>query len=189
MKIRLLTCALAVAASSLAFAQNSQAPAMSGAAAGKPASTDATFLRKLAAGDLAEVNAGRLAAQKSTNPSVQDFGREMIKDHSENDDQLKSLAASNSVEVPSKPDRAEAAEAARLEQASGSAFDSEYAKAMVRDHEKTVQLLKHEIDHGQMPEVKDFAEKTLAVVNHHLAMAKQLEAGLTSTAAPSSGTR
>jgi putative membrane protein len=50
--------------------------------------------------------------------------------------------------------------------------------AQLRDHEKNVQLLENEIQSGQEGAMKDFAEKTLPVVEQHLAMAKQLQAKL-----------
>lgn len=178
MKSEILTFGVALMAASLSFAQSGRDPSSGSDMMAKSTSADATFMKKLAEGNLAEVDAGRLARQKSDNQSIKDFAEEMVKDHSKNSSELKSLAASHGVEVPTTIDSEHASQSAKLGKASGKDFDSEYVKAQVRDHEKTVALLQQEIHGGQNSAVKDFAQKTLPVVNHHLAMAKQLQATL-----------
>lgn len=189
MKTQLITLAIAAMASSLALAQSARDPAGTSNMSGKSASGDATFIKKLAEGDLAEVDAGRLASEKSENAGVKRFGQEMVTDHSKNNAELKSVASSNGMEMPTTLDREHAAEKSKLGNASGSAFDKQYVDAQVRDHEKTVQLLQHEISHGQDPAVKDFAKKTLPVVQHHLAMAKELQANLSGGGTTRGGTQ
>ena len=162
---------------SLALAQGAQESGAA-AAAGHSTTTDAAFMKKLAEGDLAEVDAGRLASQRGSNADVKEFGEHMVKDHSENRSKLDTLAKTHGIEVPTTIDKEHAAAKAKLDAANGAAFDSEYIKAQVQAHEKTVQLLQHEIQNGQDPAVRDFAEKTLPVVEHHLSMAKDLQAKL-----------
>lgn len=137
--------------------------------------TDTTFMKHLAQGGMAEVDAGRLAGDKASDPAVKQFGEQMVKDHTQNNDQLKALAQETGVTLPTTVGHENAAEKTKLQAESGSAFDAAYVKGQVQDHQKTVQLLEHEIHHGQDPQVKKFAEDTLTVVNHHLSMAKQLE--------------
>jgi len=189
MKTQLITLAIAAMASSLALAQSARDPAGTSNMSGGSSSVDATFVKKLAEGDLAEVDAGRLASQRAESQGVKNFGQEMVTDHSKNDTELKSVAASNGMPIPETIDKQHAAEKSKLESASGSAFDKEYLQAQVRDHEKTVQLLRHEISHGQDPAVKDFARKTLPVVQHHLAMAKELQSNMNGAGTTRGGTR
>ena len=189
MKTQLVTLAVATIASSLAFAQSARDPAGTSNMTGKSSSVDSTFIKQLAEGDLAEVDAGRLASQKAENQGVRNFGKEMVTDHSKNNTELKSVATSSGMHMPESIDKEHAAEKSKLENASGSAFDKQYLQAQVRDHEKTVQLLQHEISHGQDAAVKDFAKKTLPVVQHHLEMAKELEANLSSGAMTRGGTQ
>ena len=175
----------ATLAGSLALAQSPRTPEGSGNmsdmnTSGK--SQDATFLRKLAEGDMAEVDAGKLAAQKGSNQGVKSFGEEMVKDHSKDHSELKSVAAASGLELPTTVSREDAADKAKLESATGSAFDKQYVDAQVRGHEKTVMLLQQEISQGQDPAVKGFANKTLPVVKHHLAMAKELQQGMNGSA-------
>src|SRR5262244_3158154 len=122
---------------SLALAHGAQEPGNGESAAKHSNTTDATFMKKLAQGDLAEVDAGRLASQRATNPDVKEFGEEMVKDHSENHSKLDSLAKTHGLEVPATIGKEHAAAKEKLESAKGSAFDSEYIKAQVQAHEKT----------------------------------------------------
>lgn len=179
----MLILAATMLAGSMAYAQSGRDPSSGSDMMAKASSTDATFLKKLAEGDLAEVDAGRLASQKSASEGIKSFGKEMVEDHSKNENELQSLAASQGVNVPTTIDAAHASQKTRLETANGADFDSLYIKDQVRDHEKTVALVEQEIRDGQDASVKDFAKKTLPVVSHHLAMAKQLEAKLPNTVA------
>ncbi len=139
---------------------------------GMPADTN--FMKTLAQGGMAEVDAGKLATTKATNSDVKKFAQQMVKDHSKNNDKLKSLAKDKKVELPTMVDAEHAADKEKLEKQSGASFDTTYIQGQVKDHQKTVQLLEHEIDGGQDADVKAFAKETLPVVQHHLEMAKEL---------------
>ena len=64
-------------------------------------SPDASFYKNAAEGGIAEVEAGKLAQQKSSNPDVKNFGAMMVKDHTAANDKLKALADSKSISLPS----------------------------------------------------------------------------------------
>lgn len=176
MNFKLLTCVLAAAVSSPLFAQSARDPSSGHDMMAKSSSMDATFMKKLAEGDLAEVDAGRLANQKASSEGVKDFGQQMVTDHSKNSHQLKSLAAAHGIELPETIDAAHAAEKAKLEKTDGKNFDSQYLQSQIQAHDKALQLLQEEIRDGQDASLKEFANKTLPVVKHHLAMAKDLQA-------------
>lgn len=176
MKTEVLACAAFLMSGSIAMAQNQGNPSQA-------ASGDATFMTKLAAGDMAEADAGKLAAQKSDNPAVKEFGQQMNSDHSKNGNDLKALAASRGVMLPTSVDRDQADATTQLGNLSGVSFDRQYAKEQVRDHEKTVQLLQDEITNGQDQAVKDFATQTLQVVNEHLDKARQLQTSVSNSVA------
>src|SRR5271167_825725 len=61
---------------------------------------DADFVKNAAKGGMAEVELGRLAAQKASNPEVKNFASRMVRDHSRADHELTSLAASKGVDLP-----------------------------------------------------------------------------------------
>jgi len=146
-------------------------PCLALGAAGSP---DASFYKSLAAGGLAEVDLGKLAAEKASNQSVKDFGSRMVKDHSAADEELKSLADSKHVSLPSSPGTAAHTKKAELEVLSGEHFDKSYVSNQVKAHQQTVALLKKEIASGSDPDARAFAQKVLPTIESHLKAADQL---------------
>jgi putative membrane protein len=132
------------------------------------ANPDARFYKAAAQGGLAEVQAGQLAEQKSSNPKVKDFAAMMVKDHSAANDELTTLAASKGVTLPSDISVAQKAGNAKLEVLSGGSFDKSYIKSQVQAHKSTVTLLQKEISSGQDDDAKAFARKILPTVRSHL---------------------
>jgi putative membrane protein len=164
--------AFAVAASftTLAFAQT--APA--GAALGKE---DTARLVAIAQANIAEVEAGKLAVEKSSNPDVKSFAQMMIDDHSKGLEETQKVAAAKNVTLPTEPDAEHKKMAAELKALSGAGFDTTYvAKAGVADHTKVHAALLKDIKSAKDADVKGLATKLEPTVAHHLAMAKKLKA-------------
>ncbi|MBV9724756.1 MAG: DUF4142 domain-containing protein [Gammaproteobacteria bacterium] len=141
------------------------------AAGGSP---DHSFYRSIAEGGMAEVDLGKLAEQKSTDPKVKHFAQMMVTDHSAANEKLDALATSKQAAVPKKLDTSHEAEKAKLASLSGKSFDKAYIEGQVRDHEKTVALLEKEISSGQDADAKAFAQSVLPTVKHHLEEARTL---------------
>jgi putative membrane protein len=131
-------------------------------------SPDASFYKHAAQGGIAEVEAGNLAQQKSSNQKVKDFGAMMVKDHTAANDKLKALADSKSVSLPSTSSVRQMAAKAKLEVLSGETFDKSYIKGQVKAHQNTIALFRKEIASGQDPDAKAFAKETLPTVRSHL---------------------
>lgn len=145
----------------------------------KPQSEDdKDFLKEAAVGGLMEVEAGNLAQQRATNQRVKNFGSMMVKDHSKANSDLKSLAASKNIDVPSSLDNKHQHTMADLENAERSDFDKTYMKGMVKDHEEDVELFKKQSEKANDPDIKSFASKTLPVLEMHLDSAKAIEKDL-----------
>jgi putative membrane protein len=134
-------------------------------AAGGP---DATFYKHAAEGGISEVQLGNLALQKSEDPAVKEFAAQMVKDHSVVNGNLRFVAASQNVTLPTKASVSEMATKAKLEVLSGSTFDKSYIKAMVKDHEKDVAEFSKEVSSGQDAYAKAFAAATLPTLTAHL---------------------
>ena len=170
------TVALAMAAAS-AFAQTSSSQT---ATSGKTTPTasrakavhDQTFIKEAAAGGMAEVELGNLAEQKANSPEVKSFGKRMVDDHSKANDELKTLAQSKNVPLPTSLDATDQRLKDRLEKLSGPAFDRAYMQAMVRDHKKDVNEFRRESTSATDPDVKRFAAKTLPTLEDHLKLAQ-----------------
>jgi len=171
-----LTMALAVAP---AFAQSATTQATNqqttGSTAKAAASTsDQAFVKAAARGGLAEVELGKLAQQKASSNDVKQFGERMVADHSKANDELKSLAESKNITLPTTMSARDQALYDRLSKLSGEAFDRAYIRAMVRDHRKDVNEFRREARSGRDPDVKAFASKTEPTLEEHLKQAREI---------------
>src|SRR5690348_11704793 len=99
---------------------------------------DSKFVKEAAQGGAAEVELGHLAMQKAASDDVKQFGQRMITDHSRAGEQLKAIAESKGIDIPTGLSAKDQALAANLQKLSGSQFDDAYMTAMVKDHKKDV---------------------------------------------------
>ena len=129
---------------------------------------DADFFKHAAQSGIAEVELGQLAQEKGSSQAVKDFGAMMVKDHSAANDKLKSIAASENVELPSSAGVKNMAAKAKFKVLSGDGFDKAYIKNQVLAHREAVALFRKEAASGQDPQAKAFAASTLPVLKGHL---------------------
>jgi putative membrane protein len=150
------------------------------AAAAEPKlnSDDLGFVNGAAKGGTAEVALGRLAAEKSSNPRVQAFANRMVRDHSEIDRKLATLAASKGVELPDGKGLMNDATYLELKVLSGKEFDKAYVKAMLADHKEDVSSFEKQSTTAQDPDVKRFAAKTLPTLQEHLSMIQKIQSDI-----------
>jgi putative membrane protein len=133
-----------------------------------------TFLVKAADGGLTEVRMGELGQQKASSSSVKNFATMMIHDHSGANDQVKSLAAQRNVTLPDAPAADNQKSVEDLAKKTGKDFDKSFMDAMVRDHEKTIDLFKDASSKANDADVKSFANNTLPKLQMHLDSAKAI---------------
>jgi putative membrane protein len=154
-------------------------------AGGAMSASDQAFAKEAATGGMAEVDLGKLAATKATNPDVKQFGQRMVDDHGKANDELKSWASQKNVTLPADLDAKHKSEHARLEKLSGDAFDRAYMAAMVADHNKDVAAFQRESQAAKDPDLKAWAAKTLPTLQDHQKSAKDINAKVQGTAAKS----
>ena len=187
MMLRLLTTTAIVAIGLLTappiFAQTGQ-PSHTAATSTKDAldQEDKTFVREAAIGGMAEVELSKIA-QKSENDDVKRFAERMIEDHTKANGQLTSIATGLGIEMPKTVDSEHERMREKLQPLHGKAFDEQYTRDMVEDHNKAVKLFQQEERSGHNSELKQFAEKTLPTLEEHQKMALDLSRKLAQTAA------
>jgi len=153
------------------------------------ASADHTFVMQAAKGGLAEVQLGQLAADKASSDEVKKFGQRMVSDHSKANDQLKSLAQSKNITLPTDLDPKDKATHDRLEKLSGAAFDRAYMQHMLADHRKDVNEFKKESTSGKDSDVKAWASKTLPTLEEHLKLAEDANKAVGTSGSTSTKTK
>lgn len=139
------------------------------------AATSNDFVDDAAQGGITEVEAGKLALEKSSSADVKTFAQHMITDHGKANQELAALAKKLDIEVPDDATLTDKAKKAILEIRDAS-FDKAYANNQVAAHEKTVELFQKEANSSDNAELKAFATKTLPTLEAHLKMAKELQA-------------
>ena len=169
----LVLCAglFAGAVGSAAAQSASQAAPAAGAKTAVPAA-DKDFAQKAAVGGMAEVQLGKLAQQKASNDQVKQFGSHMVEDHSKANDELKQIASTKGVQLPSALDKKHQSDMDRLQKMSGADFDKAYMSHMVDDHKHDVADFKKEASSGRDSDIKGFASKTLPTLEEHLKLAQ-----------------
>jgi putative membrane protein len=85
---------------------------------------------------MAEVELGKLATQNASSESVKKFGQKMVDDHSKGNDELKALAASKNVVLPSEVDAQDKSMKDKLAAMKGRLSNREYMTMMVAGHRK-----------------------------------------------------
>jgi len=146
----------------------------SGAGGSSSAMTGAerTFAHKAAIGGMAEVELGNLAQQKASNDQVKQFGARMVQDHGRANEELKQLASTKGLQLPTSLDSKHQKDMNRLQKMSGAQFDKAYMSHMVDDHKKDVSDFQKEANSGHDSDLKAFAAKTLPVLQEHLQLAQ-----------------
>jgi putative membrane protein len=173
-KYRLLKTILLASGFVLVSSVYAQAP---GSSAPKTAaeSPDAAFVQQAGGGGLAEVELSKLAAKSAQSPQVKQFAQKMVQAHSENNQQLATIAAHENIALPKELDSEHAQLLDKLAAQHGADFDRSYVDAMRGDHQKMADLLQSSQATVSTDELRAFIKKTLPVVQAHLRMASELK--------------
>jgi putative membrane protein len=147
------------------------------AGCGAPSTPD--FVQKAAMGDMYEVQAGKLAAEKGQSDAVKQFAQQMVDAHTKTTEELTGIVKTKNIKVDlaTKLDAKHQKLIDDLNSASANDFDKTYAQQQVDGHQEAVHLFKKYAAKGDDADVKQFAEKTLPTIEHHLDEAKKLPVG------------
>lgn len=129
---------------------------------------DAKFAVAAANGGMAEVELGTLAQQKSANAKVKDFGAMMVSDHSKANEEMKALAKSKGITLPTAISADEQKVKDDLSSKSGADFDKAYVNNMIDDHKNDIKEFEDATKNLKDPDLKAFAVKTLPTLKMHL---------------------
>ena len=135
---------------------------------------DSTFVSNALAGNLAEVQLGQLAVQKSSDPQVKQFAQHMIDDHTKLSNDMKLAAEQLGVPAPTHLDKKNQKTVEKLSALSGTEFDRAYMKEMVKDHKRDLQDFKGAAASSQNPALKMAADHGAQVISAHLKQAEQI---------------
>jgi putative membrane protein len=136
-------------------------------------SMEKAFIKDAASSGDMEVELGKVAQQNASSQAVKDFGKKMETDHTQAGNELKALAQKNNVQVPTEMERKHKAKVEKLSKLTGEKFDKQYMQDMVKDHKMDISKFKKASQKAKDPELKQYVDKTLPVLEQHLEMAKE----------------
>lgn len=137
--------------------------------------TSAEFVARASEAGMAEVEKGKLAAQKASAPEVRAYGQRMVTDHTRSGGELDQIASRKGL-APTRtlgPKHSKALE--ELRGKSGAQFDAAFGQQMVADHEEAVALFTSAEKLGD-EELAGFASRTLPTLRDHQQQAGHLGA-------------
>lgn len=134
----------------------------------------ARFVDAMAQKGIAEIEAAKLALEKSTSTEVKAFAYEMIDDHTALDKDLRQLARNKGYELPQEADLVSRAKELLLSLREEIDFDKAYAAHQIQAHEQAVSISKKATQLDDF-DVSNFANKATRKLEHHLQMARDLQ--------------
>jgi putative membrane protein len=132
------------------------------------------FIKAAIAGDIAEIDVGKLAQEKGQSDAVKQYGAMLVKDHGAHKAKAEEVAGKLGVTPPTGSSFGEKATYAKLKLLSGASFDKSFAKSMVSDHQADIKDYKKEASKNDA--AGQLAKETLPVLRHHLEAAQLLTA-------------
>jgi putative membrane protein len=139
---------------------------------------DQEFMREALEDSAAKVLLGQLALQKSQSEDLRQFGQKLIQDQTELSEQVlqrvgKPLGVQEQKELSKKDKQL----AARLVVLSGSQFDEEYIKALLKDQKQQLKRFGAETQLALDPGVKIAAEYGKKLISQHLESIERIAEG------------
>jgi putative membrane protein len=147
------------------------------------APSDQQFMLTAASVGTAEVDLGKLAAERGGSADVRAFGQHMVEQHTRINAELTALADEKKVRLLKAMDPANRTLYDELSHMSGAAFDRQYVIAQVHIHTMGNALYQSEAQNGEDPGVKAFAARGVPIGVNHLQHATDLLRTLPSTSA------
>jgi putative membrane protein len=136
---------------------------------------DSEFLVDQAEINLAEIEIGKLAQTKSTNPEVKKFGKMLVDEHTKSASEVSALAKAKNFTLPTSITEDGKEEYKKLNEKSGLDFDKKFADMMIDGHEKAIDKLKKASEKATDQDVKLWASNNIAGLTAHLEHAKMLK--------------
>jgi putative membrane protein len=131
---------------------------------------DQDFINKAWNINETEIRLGNIAKENAGNDDVKSFGKDMMKDHKDLNDDLEKLAKDNNATCPGELEKQNQDAIDKLSALHGDDFDKQYMTAMVSGHRGALEAFKAQGSSGDSP-VDKWAADTAPKIQHHLDMA------------------
>jgi putative membrane protein len=145
--------------------------------------TQKNLIDHMIVGDSIEVEAAKLAAARTQNSAVKDFANMLVTDHSSHLDNLRKLAGKSDIGREANPADTSGAAAIRMlasmrTMPADSGFDRMFIREQIAHHQHEIDALKMMKPAAKDDDVQHDIDRTMPVLERHLAQAKQVAAQL-----------
>jgi putative membrane protein len=117
-------------------------------------SADKEFVHDVSIANAAEIELGKLAADRAASPQVKQFAQMMIEDHTRARDSLNTLASTHNLMTTALLDDKHRDLKDKLSALKGAEFDREYIDAMVDGHKDVLDKLESRVDKDKLADWK-----------------------------------
>ena len=132
------------------------------------AMADKDFIIAATQGGMTEVILGEWAAKQGVRNDVKVFGRLMVKDHNDINNDLKTLTAQKGLILPDGLGAERQMLVDRLKNLTRTEFDDAYIAEMIKAHQANASAFQAEAAATKDPDIKTFVDKTLPILAAHL---------------------
>jgi len=133
------------------------------------------FMMAAASGGNTEVMASQVAATMAKSDRVKSFANMMVNDHTQANNELKSMATRMNVTLPDSVMPKQHDELESLRKTSAKNFDKQYMDMMVKDHKETVAKFQKASQNLDNNDLKTWASNTLPKLQMHLDSAQAIQ--------------
>jgi putative membrane protein len=135
------------------------------------------FIRDAIEGNLAQIELGQLAQEKTQSAEIKSYGQMLVTDHSASNEQAEKVAKQIGIAVPTEPSVNQKATYKTMAKLSGTGFDRAFIKEMIADLKANITRFQSEAKKRNDP-AADFANQMLPTLSKHLDAAEKLKAGI-----------
>jgi putative membrane protein len=137
------------------------------------------FITKVAQGNLAEIELGRLGEHKAESNEVKQFARLMVTAHTRLNQEIQDLAHQKGATFPSDIGKENKRIKTNLEKLSGANFDKAYIQQIIAEYNKNIALYRRQSQKSDDKNLKNWAAKNLPLLQEHLRLARSIQDNLT----------
>ena len=170
---------LAALSTSAAFAQQGKAVYEKSPDQSKIEGTDRQFVISTVQHGMAEIELGKLAATKAVSPHVKDLANKLQGDQTKITSDLRTVVGERNWTLGGKIQKTDQEQYNKLKLMSGSSFDAAYVGLELDRNTKSEAELTSEASNSKNPDLRDFAQRTKAMVEDHLQVIKDVQKSAT----------
>jgi putative membrane protein len=122
-----------------------------------------------------EQELSKLAQSKAATPAVKNMATQLVQQHADMSNSLKSLADRKGIVLPTGLSNEQQEQSKKLAGLTGTQFDKQYTEAIVNAHQEDIDSFDDMSEDAYDGDIRGYAAKYLPVLKEHLESAQQVQ--------------